>query len=199
MVGDEKFEAYDVEGNPIDGLISPEEIIKQQEDFETNKKVLEENQSKLEKLEKKDFDYKKLRDMTDDEKAKYSAAEMALRERQEALEEDQQSFRDGFVKSIKDDVIKSLAGDDDELAKKMEINYGRIKDSENASSREDISRLMSDAYGMSADIKSGSPLNKAVNSVGNAPIAKSDGPLTPELKDFGKKFGLTDEDMGKDK
>lgn len=186
---EEKFEAYNSDGDPIEGILPPEEIKNLQA-------KLEETNAKLEKLENKDFNFKKFRDMTEAEKEKLSATEIELKQKADELEEKQQQFSSNFVNEIKGDILESLVGDDEELRKKVELNYSRIKDSEKAQSREEIKQILKDAYSMSVGVKTLNPLGVAVNKTGgreNVANKKIDG----DLADLSKKLGLSDEDIEK--
>lgn len=186
---EEKFEAYNSDGDPIEGVLPPEEIKSLQE-------KLEETNAKLEKLENKDFNFKKFRDMTDAEKEKLSATEIELKRRSEELEEKQQQLSSTFVKDVKNDLLESLVGDDEELRKKVELNYARIKDSESAQSRAEIKQLLKDAYSMSVGVKTVNPLGTAVNKTGG--VGKSaDKKIDGDLADMSKKLGISEEDLEK--
>ena len=182
----EKFEAFDVDGNPIEGLLSLEES-------SALNTSLEENKEKLTKLENKDFNFRKLESMTEEEKNKLTAVELSLKKQQEELEEKQKSFETGFVTDVKKDLLDSLVGDDEELRKKVELNYARIKDSETAKTREEIKNVLSDALSMSVGVKTNNPLNRAINGSGNAPAGSSK--PSSDLIKLGKMFGLSDEDL----
>lgn len=172
-------EAYNVDGEPIEGLYSPEEVKAMQE--------------RLEKLESKDFNFRKLESMTEEEKAKLSAVELSLKQQQEQLEEKQKQFESGFVSDVKKDLFDAMIGDDEDLRKKVEVNYARIKDSDTAKSRDEIKSIIADALAMSVGVKGSNPLNTAINSSGSAPASqpKSGG----NIASLGKMLGLTEEDL----
>lgn len=182
------FEAFDNDGNPIEGVLPPEEVKSLQQQ-------LEETNEKLSKLENKDFNFRRLEEMTEAEKEKLSAAELALKKQQEELEEKQRSFETTFVTDIKNDLLNDMAGDDEELRKKIEANYNRLSDSANAKSRDQIRALLNDAYAMSAGKVFVNPVLNANNTSGSSPIKGSK--PSGNVLEVGKMLGLSEEDLAK--
>jgi len=187
------FEAYDVDGNPIEGIVPPDEVKTLQEKLTENEQKLQETTERLSKLENKDFNFRKLEAMTEEERSKLTASELALKKQQEELEENQKTFQNGFVSDIKNDLLESIAGNDDDLRKKIELKYNQIKDSEKAKSRSEIKALLDDAYAMAVGIKSRNPLNSAINSSGSSPVSHAK--PSDDVLSLGKKMGLSDEDL----
>jgi hypothetical protein len=187
------FEAYDADGNLIEGIVPPEEVKTLQEKLNENEQKLNETNEKLSKLENKDFNFRKLEAMTEEEKSKLTAAEIALKEQQEKLEDEQKKMQSSFVGDIKNDLLDSIAGSDVELRKKIELKYSLIKDSDNVKSRAEIKALMEDAYAMAVGVKTRSPLNSAMNSSGDKPSSGTK--PSDEVIALGKKMGLSDEDL----
>lgn len=184
------FEAYNADGEVIEGVLPPEEV-------KTIQEQLAETKSKLEKLENKDFNFRKLEQMTEDEKAKLTATELSLKQQQEKLEADQKAFTESFANEVKNDVLDSLVGEDTELRKKVELNFNRLKDADNAKSRSEISKLMQEAYTLSVGGRSANPINAAYNRSGSAPTrSSSSDKLSSDAIEVGKKMGLTEADMG---
>jgi len=157
---------------------------------------LDKTTKELEKLKKKDYDYKKLRDMTKEELEKLSSTEIELKKRQEKLEEEQQSFTQKIQQTYQDEALAVLAGNDKATREKVMHNYGRIKD--NAVTKEEINNKMRDAFNMlgSTQTNSPNPINQAINHQGGAP-GKSDKPLSNDQKGLAKKLGITDDDLKK--
>jgi len=182
------FEAFNADGEPISGILPPEEIKNLQA-------TLEETNKKLSKLENKEFNFRKLENMTEEQRAKLTDTELSLKRQQEELEEKQKSFEGAFVSDVKGDLLASLVGDDEELRKKVELNYSRIKDSDKAKSRAEIKTLINDAYAMSVGIKHRNPIFNANNTSGSQ-SAKTVKP-SDDLLELGKKFGLSEEDLKK--
>ena len=167
------------------------------EELAAAKKELEENKKELAKLQNKDFNFKKLRDMNEEERAKLTEAEKSLMAKSEELEENQNKFTTQLVDSYKNEAIAVHVGDDSEMKKKVLANYDRIVGS--AVTKEEVYARMRDAFNMVGS-GAGAPNPLATNhSIGGgfAPIpgGSKGGKLSPEEKDLGKKLGLTDEEM----
>lgn len=99
--------------------------------------------------------YKKLSDMTEEEREAMTEKEIELQERQEKMEEEaakrekENKERQKIeMTARKEAAIKKLAGDDEELAQKISDNYDRFSDSKDAYTEEAIGRLATDAYNM---------------------------------------------------
>jgi len=192
-------ELYDSDGNLVEGALTADESRAIQEKADAAAKELETTKERLGKLENKDLNFKKLRDLTETERQELSAKDMELMKRQEKLEEDQKNFVSTQINSHMDDALAVLAGDDAKLREKTIFHYNRIKDE--AVSREDVCRKMRDAYRLAkGDMSSGSdPFLGAVGySGGQAPRAKSDNKdFSSDEKDLAQRLGLSDEDLKK--
>jgi len=99
--------------------------------------------------------FKKLRDMSKEEKELLSEKELELLKRQEEVENQALSVKqqqDKFFQDQRASVLKNLvdkyAKGDVELAKKIEFNLGRMKDSELAMNEEALSPLVKDSFNM---------------------------------------------------
>jgi hypothetical protein len=176
-------EAFDVDGNPIEGLVAPEEV-----------KII---QDKLSKLENKDLNFRKLESMTEDEKNKLTAVELSLKQQAEDLDTKQKTFEIGFVSDIKNDLLESISNGDEELKKKIELNYARLKGADEVKTRSEISELMRDAYKLSVQHPSSNSLNRAVNFTGQSPAKSSSSDISNDVIVAGKMMGLSDEDFKK--
>lgn len=174
----------------------PDEVKPLQEAADAKARELAETKERLAKLENKDMNFKKLRDMTDAEREKLTMTELELKKRQESLEEEQTSFKQQVMKSHMDDALAVLAGEDEEVRKKIMHNYERIKD--DATTKDEIFRKMKDAYKLTNDRSASiNPLNVAMGVVGNAPPKAKEGAWSDDLKELGSKFGLKEDDMKK--
>lgn len=191
------FEAYDADGNLIEGVVPPEEVKTLQNKLGENEQKLEETAKKLSKLENKDFNFRKLEAMTAEEKEKLTASELSLKQQQEDLENKQQEMHKSFVTDIKSDILDSIAGEDKELREKIELKYSQIKDSDSAKSKAEIKSLMEDAHAMAVGVQNKNPLTSALNSSGggDGPISKTK--PNDDALSVGKKLGLSDEDLEK--
>lgn len=99
--------------------------------------------------------FKKFRDMSKEEKELLSEREIEQLKRQDALAEETQALKDKQDKFFQDQrasVLKNLvdkyAKGDVELAKKIEFNLAKIKDSELAMNEEALSPLVKDSFNM---------------------------------------------------
>lgn len=192
-------ELYDANGDLVEGALTADEAKAIQDKATTVTTELEDVKVKLSKLENKDMNFKKLRELSDDERKQLSAKEIELMKRQESLEEATKGFVSTQVNSYKDDALATLAGDNEELRKKTLGHYDRIKDE--ATSREDIRRKMRDAFTLAKqEVVSGiDPFATAMGYTGGqAPNAKpNQGEYSADQKDLASKLGLSDEDLKK--
>lgn len=99
--------------------------------------------------------FKKLRDMSKEEKELLSEKELELLKRQEEVETQALSIKeqqDKFFQDQRASVLKNLvnkhARGDEELAKKIEFNLSKIKDSELAMNEESLTPIVKDAFNM---------------------------------------------------
>ena len=106
-------------------------------------------------LAEKGRQFKALRDMTKEEKELLSEKELEILERQEKVEKDAADLKakqDGFFQEQRQNIVKNLvnkyARGDEELAKKIEFNLGKIKDSELAMNEEALAPLVRDSFNM---------------------------------------------------
>lgn len=192
-------ELYDAEGNLIQGALTADEVKAIQDKAEAAARELEDAKSKLSKLESKEFNFKKLRDLTEEERKKLSTKEIELMQRQEDLENKTKGFVESQITAFKDEALATLAGDNEELRKKTLFHFDRIKDE--ATNRDDIRRKMRDAYRLAqSDLStSADPFAAAVGySGGQAPTAKaSTGEFNSDQKDLARKLGLSEDDLKK--
>lgn len=189
---------FDADGNPVEGVLPPEEAKTLTESVAQKDKEAQELKEKLAKLENKDYNFKKLRDMTDEEVEKLSVVEKNLIERSEKLEEETRSWTQRQIDSHKADALAVLVGDDSELQKKVEFHYGRISDP--AVTREEIAKKMREAYllatGGSRQVID--PINRAASYSSNVPANnRKSSEFTQDQRDLAAKLGITDEDLKK--
>lgn len=141
--------------------------------------------------------YKKLADMSQEEKDTLSQKELELQERQEQMEREQEEFKQQQadiqqkeVNARKDAVIKNLVGDNDEYAEKLRANMDRIKDAEEAITEEEIRALATDAFNMLGDTRPS--MTDSINGTGIAPDGTVDGGFadTPQGKELENALGI---------
>lgn len=164
---------------------------------------LQETKEKLDKLENKDFNFKKLRDMNEEEKNKLTEAERQLKEKQEQLEEQhqqleqqQQQFNSQIVESYKNEALMALVGENEDAKKEVLENYEKLKTE--AGTKEEVYQKMRDAYNMTGkQAPSFNPFSYAHANTGGIPPKKKEesSKVDPE---FARKFGLSEEDVNPD-
>lgn len=143
--------------------------------------------------------YKNVADMTEEEKEALSAKELELQQRveefekkQEELTARQQEILANEITSRRESAIKKLVGDNKEIAKKIEDNYNRIKDVENAQTEEQIAKHVREAFNMLGDERP-EPIASVVNGDGgyapgsSSPTGFAD---TAAGKDLASRLGL---------
>jgi len=185
---------YDEEGNLIEGVLPPDEVEKLKKEADTVKSELAQVKESLSKLENKDLNFKRLRDMTESEKEKLTVTEMELKKRQESLEEEQKTWKEQVIESHKNDALAVLASEDEELRKKILFNYDRIKD--DAVTKEQIAKKMKEAYLLSVEKHAIiNPLT--LGGAGMPPKIISKEKITPELEELARKMGISKEDLTK--
>ena len=190
QIGDDVYTGGDIANLKAghDANAAKKETIAQQE------KDLTETKEKLTKLENKDFNFKKLRDMNDEEKGKLTEAEKALMNKQEELEENQTKFTETIVDGNKNEALAVLVGDDAEMRKKVLYNFDRIKG--DAVTKEQISAKMREAHNMLGMQGSQiNPINLAAGSYGDFGNISSDNKQTNVDGELAKKLGLDDDDL----
>ena len=162
------------------------------EQREEVKSELELTQEKLKKLENKEYNFKKLRDMTDIEKEKLSVTEIELKRKQEELEENQKSFTETLTGSFQNEALAVLVGDDKETRKKVLYNFKRISGADG--NKEEVFAKMRDAFNMLGSKASGpNPLHSAASYQGAAPgVSKKTEKVDADLA---KQFGVTEDDL----
>lgn len=132
---------YDADGQEVEGVLPPEEAEKIQEQLkeyedkvqsfeEAEKRItelettLKEKENALSKLNDKDLNFKNLRDKTQEEidemTQKASAKEALLINEIYALATERKEEREKTLSEAKDEVLNSLAHEDEDLRKKIE-------------------------------------------------------------------------------
>lgn len=159
--------------------------------------LVNELQKELAGLKNKDYNFKKLRDMSEDERQELTTKEMELIQRTEKLEEEQKTFATRVVEGHKQDAFAVLAGDDEELLKKMQYHYARISD--DATTRDEVNKKAKDAWllakgGVNVGID---PIARAASYQSGRGVVKTDNKITGDQKDLAAKLGISDEDIKK--
>jgi hypothetical protein len=163
-------------------------------------KQIEDLQKELSGLKNKEFNYKKLRDMTEEEKNRLSTYEKELIDRQERLETQQNQFKDQVVQQHKTDAFAVFAGNNEELWKEMDFHFARLP--EDAVTKDEIAKKAKDAYllatGGKAPVGTPEQLSRVMGSY-MAPDGgnKRNAELTQTQKDLAKNLGITEDELKK--
>lgn len=188
---------YDAEGNEKQ-VPTEDEIKAMVSEKETELTTVKE---KLAKLENKEFNFKRLKDMTDAEKEKLSGIELDLKQKQEKLEEDQKAFIEDQVKERKEYAFTSLAGDDKDLRAKLEFHFKRLDPDKPATTQEAIMARAREAYTLATgnSVQTRSQLSGAMGLQGTGMKAKAQNDITadPEAMELAAKMGVSKEDIEK--
>lgn len=183
---------YDAEGNAKE-VMTDEEV---KSTLEGKEKEIESVKKELEKLQNTDHNFKRLRDMTEKEKERLTATELALKEKQEKLEDDQKSFFERQVTEHKNDALNAIVGDDPELREKVLHHFDRIKD--DAVTREEINKKMREASLLATGITHSAPSALGLASgLSGAGIKEKKQQVNQEVLEAAPMFGLTKEDIEK--
>lgn len=149
------------------------------------KKKLEEAEAELAKLKDKDFNFSKVR-KGEEEKGKEV----------EELKKQIGDLNSRITGEHKTDLLKVLAGDDEDLKKSIEHHYDRIKD--DAQTKEQIEAKMREAYHLATRGSSSPDPLKATQSAASGIVHKANaGEVDPEVAKWGKAFGLSEDDIKK--
>jgi len=194
---------FDADGIEYDLPVEPDKLKETFEGIGENAKALSENVEKLKvaeealvKLQNKDLNFKKLRDMSDAEKEKFSVAELEHKGELEKLQEQITGLKDTSHTNIFDKQIKTLVGEDEKLKLKVEEEYKTIQlpsDTE-AQVSEKLKRAYIMATGNSPSVD---PYTSTAGSLGGVPPKlESKSNMSDDVKELGKRMGLTDEDLG---
>lgn len=114
------------------------------------------------------------------------------------IESVKREVMEGVMKDHYNDTLKSLAGDDEELAKKIELQYKRLADT--ASTKQEIVNKLRDAWVLSTKPEGVDAFNSTVISsggVGRLNFKNSAPKLNTDEKMLGSKFGLSESDIKK--
>jgi hypothetical protein len=188
---------FDDEGNEVEALSKEqaEALLKQEEERKA------ELQSEVQKLKDKDFNFKAFRDARKEEREKMkeqlSEKEKQILEMQEESEGRIDKIQSNLIKDYKEDILESLVGEDEDLRKKIEYNFDRIKGE--AETKAQIKNKLLDAYKLSTDNPVENPLSSVSHTTNSGEIQrKKEGGLSEEDKKALKdQAGFSDEDLEK--
>ena len=125
---------FDADGNEFELNVEPDKLVETFASLEekntaiaAKEEELKVAQEKLEKLENKDLNFKKLRDMSEAEKEKFTANELEHKSEVEKLQEEISGFKSSYHTNMFDKQIKALVGTDEKLKLKVEEEYKTIQ------------------------------------------------------------------------
>lgn len=195
MSGEENQKTSEGEQTPAaPGAVTQEELKQRDEQIAQLTK-------ELAGLKNKEFNFKRLRDMTEIEKEQLSGREKDIMARQEKLEEEQTTFRERVIAQNKNDVFAVLAGNDDELLKQIEFHYARLP--EEAVTKDEIAKKAKDAYLLANSGRGSSgaseQLARVMGSYTPPNATRQNEGYTESQLALAKAFGITDEELKKNK
>ncbi len=164
-------------------------------------KTISDNKEKMEGLEKKGESVVELREKTE-------KLEKEAKEKDETHKKEKEELEGKIVDSKKTQIakdeaqyVKVLAGDDEELGKKIVARTERLKKAEEGEiSEERRAEIFKEAYKLEAEEISPDVLGQTLSSSGGGGPDGGTSVVKPELQEMGlKKFGLTSEDFQKAK
>ena len=143
----------------------------------------------LEKLNSKDHNFSSLRAQKDE-------LEKKLDDMNNGINVKIEEIKKAPLLKYESDVLINLSSGDEELKKKIKFHYDRLSDK--ADNEESVSKKMNDAYllavGSHPRVDAIGMAIPAGGSGAHSPVVRNS-QLSQDLKELGKKFGLTDEDM----
>lgn len=194
---------YDSVGNQVDAVSQYElEEIRQQKDaelselqqqFETAQAELKKRDEEIAKLKDKDLNFAQLRAQKAEAEKK---ADQLKSEIDEKLTSAKKEIFEGVLKDHYSEALSNLAGDDEELKKKIEHHYQRLSDA--ATSKGEIDKKLRDAWSLAT--ATDEPLHGAAFSSGYVSRVSPQQPknFSNEEKELAKKLaqagGLSLED-----
>lgn len=177
-------------------VFTPEEVRAQQAQAieaatATLKTELEQAKADLSKASDKDYNFSQLRTRVEQAEEKINTA------KEEALKE----FETTQASKTADSLIKKLADGDEELEKKIRLQFNRLGDS--PTTQEEIAKKVRDAWALSRSDVAPDPMSDAFSSGGAAPVMPprpnpSKPPLTENQMAFLRTYtNMPDEEIKK--
>lgn len=162
----------------------------QRAEIEAKEAELAKANEELEKFRGKDLNFGNLRSQKEAAEAQVKELTKGLDERiKAAQEETRKEILESVLADHKNETLKSLVGEDEELKKKVELHYNRLTDP--ATTKEEITKKLSDAYFLATKPEGENALTTSVISSGGvAPIRlkPKEGQLSPEEKALAQKL-----------
>lgn len=167
-------------------VFSREEISAKEAELEAARKLAAEKEEELKKFNDKDFNFKALREQKEASDKKVTELENSLND-----------FKNSFVNERVEDQIKRLSNGDDELAKKIRLQFDRLP--EKPVTAEDVGKKVLDAYKLASEFRPSSGVHIPVSSAGSAPVINTTGkaPVSDAVREVAAKMGMTPEEVEK--
>lgn len=151
-------------------------------------KELDEAKAELEKLQKKDFDFSKMKD-----------GEKALLDKIEGLEKGLKERDTKAITDRKASLVKAITGNDEAMKKNLEDSYAKLS-AMPETTPEEVEARMREAFTLATGQKQTedgfkSRISSARTSRANT--AAPEGALAPEVKPLANRLGISDEDWKK--
>jgi len=209
---------YDANGQPVEGVLSKEEVEELQKSIEETKAAeiqaikdeaaeerarLEEelNNAKeaLTKVDDKNLNFKNLREAKKTAEEKLVELETQMTDKLKELENKLTATSE---KAKVDILIDKMVGDDDELKKKVKFHYDNFKDS--PKDEDELKERITNSYILATGSKPSDDLPAGAVSSGGGTPPKPEMPLTGKLeseesKEVAKNLGISDDDLKKHK
>jgi chromosome segregation ATPase len=202
-------ELYDEDGNPVEALTKEESdaaVEKAAEDAKAEaakeaEPKIKELEAELAKANDKAKNIQGLRDKTEIQKEQEGELQKKIADLEHKVDEEKGSGVKAFLETIKDDGIKSLAGKDADLEKKIRENYEVLNIP--TATKEQVNDRIRRAYLLS--VEGVSPADRAMGATHapagpGRPLSHAGGAedISPELQQFASsRFGVSEEDMKK--
>ena len=190
---------YDKDGNEIQLPATVQEITEGLAKKAELEKSIQEKDEKLKGYEDKEFNFKKLRDLTEEQKATYTAKELELKQAQEKLEEQQGTMQQTLINNWKEKTLYFMAGSDGELKNKILAEFDNLTGV--AKSEVEVAEKMKKAFMLvTGSQPQVDPIKASFGDLGGLPpkeMPTGDKKVSPELVALGKVMGVSEEDFKK--
>lgn len=164
-----------------------EERTEEEERVEEEEPITSDERRELEALRKKEFNFKKMRELGKKTKEE-------VKKGKEELDTDWRAYREEQTKERMLDALEILVGDDEDARKKVLFNFNRIDPDKPARSKEEIYKRMKEAANMIGEGQQPSILSRGGHSGYRGSSDKSETPTSIEMR---KNLRISDEDKKK--
>lgn len=157
---------YDEAGNEVEAFTQEQVAELEREKAEALERAQAELKAKddeLEKFKAKDLNFANLRQQKDQAEKQISTLKSEVDEKISAMKRE---VFDGVMKDHYVDTLKGLAGEDEDLKKKIEFHYSRLNDP--TATKAEVDKKLRDAWALATQGEGPSAFNSAVISSGYA-------------------------------